>query len=224
MQVLVAQPPEYIVDHWYLHSFTYIDEVVSISDLPISEGPTLVIDADYTLHGVGFCNDYTGEYEYISNEPFGVDDNFIPRNVVIETENCSDYEAMENYFFIPFVEEKTADIFEVNLPGDDKQIVLQYDFSYGYQVYKNFPALDIEDISINDLVIFPNPTQNKLILQSATNNFDSVIITDIHGRIMISIKDMVSNEIDVSALNSGMYFISIQFSTGNSTKKKFIKH
>ncbi|WP_310991632.1 T9SS type A sorting domain-containing protein [Aequorivita marina] len=223
IQVSAAQPSAYFVDHWYLHSFTFNDEVITIADLDITEGPTMIIQNDYTLHGFGFCNNYTGQYEYINNEPLGVDDNFIPRNAVIETENCGDYEAMENYFFIPFVEEKIADIYEINLSGNDKQIVLQYDSSYGYQVYKNFPALAIHDNSIKDWVLFPNPVQNKLMIQSVIKNFDFVSIADINGRIIHSEKNMVSNIIDVSALKPGMYFITITSPEGNSMNK-FIKN
>ena len=223
VQITVAQPPEYFVDNWYLHSFTFNNEVISISELEITEGPTMIIQNDFTVSGSGFCNNYVGNYEYIDNDPLGIDDNFIPRNIIRETENCGDFEAMETQFFLPFVEEKMADIYVIGPPGNEKHIVLQYDFSYGYQEYKNFPALKIKDISIKDLIISPNPAQDKLILKSASNNFDSVSITDINGRIVIATEKLVSNEIDVSALNDGMYFITITSSEGNITKK-FIKN
>lgn len=223
IQITNAQPPEYFVDNWYLHSFTFNDETVLISDLEIPEGPTLIIKEDFTLHGSSFCNNYSGSYEYFDSYPFGVDDNFIPRDIVRETQNCGDLEEMETYFFIPFVEEKMADIYVINASGNDKWIVLQYDSSYGYQEYKNFPALEIKNISIKDLIIFPNPVQNKLTIQSTSNDFDNFSITDINGRIILSIEKYISNEIDVSTLNSGMYFLNIQSSEGNVTKK-FIKN
>lgn len=131
VQVAMAQPPEYFVDHWYLHSFSFDGEVVYISDLEISEGPTLIINEDFTLYGTSFCNTYTGSYEYIDNDPLGVDDNFIPRDIIRETQNCEDLEEMETHFFIPFVEEKTADIYVINSSGTEKHIVLQYDHTYG---------------------------------------------------------------------------------------------
>lgn len=96
--VAYAQPPEYFVDTWYLHAFTFNNSTVLISDLEIPDGPTLVIENDYSLHGTGFCNTYTGFYEYINNDPFGVDDNFIPRNVVRDTQYCGDMEEMETAF------------------------------------------------------------------------------------------------------------------------------
>lgn len=219
--VAYAQPPEYFVDTWYLHAFTFNNSTVLISDLEIPDGPTLVIENDYSLHGTGFCNTYTGFYEYINNDPFGVDDNFIPRNVVRDTQYCGDMEEMETAFFIPFMEEKTADIYVINAQGNEKWIVLANFSNYGYQEYKNFPALGVRTKPLNDLMFFPNPVRNVLNLQSTTP-FDSVIITDINGRNVLSLQNPVSNAFDVSGLQTGMYFIKVQ-SSEESAVKKFIK-
>jgi hypothetical protein len=223
-QITIAQPPEYFVDNWYLHSFSFSGEEVFIETLNLSEGPTLITENDFTLHGTSFCNSYSGNYEYIEPGPLGVYDNFIPRNIVRETENCGDFEAMETHFFTPFLNEDVADIYFIDPPGTEKMIVLQY-FSFpGYQVYKNFPALNISDNkSIKNLLVFPNPTQNKLIIHSAIHDFESVSIIDINGRIVINSANNNSKEIDVSNLKAGMYIITITSSDGNITKK-FIKN
>ncbi len=223
-QILSAQPPEYFVDNWYLHSFSFSGEEVFINTLGLTQGPTLITQNDFTLHGTSFCNNYSGNYEYISHGPFGVDDNFIPRNIIRESENCGDFEDMEAHFFIPFLNEDMADIYFIDPPGAEKMIVLQY-FSFpGYQVYKNFPALNISDNnSFKNLLVFPNPTQNKLIIHSAIHDFESVSITDINGRIVMDFVDTNSKEIDVSNLKAGMYFITITSSEGKISKK-FIKN
>ncbi|MCG2420564.1 T9SS type A sorting domain-containing protein, partial [Aequorivita sp. F47161] len=59
--------------------------------------------------------------------------------------------------------------------------------------------------------------------QSETNNFDSVSIMDINGRIVIASEKLISNKIDISALKAGMYFITATTSEGKTTKK-FIKN
>ncbi|MAB58033.1 MAG: hypothetical protein CL524_10855 [Aequorivita sp.] len=224
IQITVAQPPEYFVDNWYLHSLSFNNQEVFIEPLNLSEGPTLVTESDFTVHGTSFCNDYSGSYEYINHGPLAVDDNFIPRNIVRETENCGDFEAMETHFFTPFLNENEADIYFIDPPGTEKMIVLQY-FSFpGFQVYKNFPALNmLDNKSIKNLIVFPNPTQSKLIVHSAIKDFESVSITDINGRIVMNSVNNNSKEIDVSTLKPGMYFITITSSEGNITKK-FIKN
>ena len=222
IQITVAQPPEVFVDNWYLHSFTFNGEEISINELEITHGPTMIINEDFTLHGSGFCNDYNGTFEYIDSDPFGVPDIFIPRNIERETENCGNLQEMENHFFIPFLEEKQADILFLEVIGNEKHLLLQC-YGFGYQEYKNFPALEISRIPIKDFIIFPNPVQNKLIIQSATVDFNSISISDMNGRVVNSLKNTVSNEIDVSNLQSGMYFLIIQSSEGKLTKK-FIKN
>ena len=221
IQMTIAQPPEYFVDNWYLHSFSFGNQETFINTLGLTQGPTMIINGDYTLYGDSFCNSYHGNYEYFVSDPLGGNDLYRPRNIIRETENCETLEEMETHFFLPFIEERIADIYVMGSPGNEKQIVLQYNF--GYQVYKNFPALNLSDISIKDLVIFPNPTQNKLIIHSAINDFESVSIVDIQGRIVMNSVKSNSKEIDVSSLKSGVYFIRILSSLGNITKK-FIKN
>lgn len=74
----------------------------------------------------------------------------------------------------------------------------------------------------NDFVIFPNPTKDLLNV-SNLNNFDikNISITDINGRV---VKNQVgsSTQINVSDLNAGVYFVTIEVAEGKSTKK-FIK-
>lgn len=219
-KIAVAQPPEYFVDNWYLHSFSFNEEIF-INTLGITEGPTLIIQNDFTLYGRGFCNNYSGTFEYTSYEPLGVDDTFRPRDIVRETQNCGDLEEMETHFFLPFVQEKIADIYVIGPTSNEKHIVLQYDF--GYQVYKNFPALSISDSSLKGFSIFPNPVRNKLFIHSGKVDFEHISITDVNGRIVMNLINKPSNEIDVSNLKSGMYFFRMESSSGYIVKK-FIRN
>ncbi len=222
IQVVSAQPVEYLFDNWYLQSFSFGNQEVFIDTLEdLQQGPTMFLQSDFTVHGNSFCNDYTGDYEFIDNAPLAIDNNFIPRNIDRGTEDCGAFEAMEAHFFIPFVEERTADIIVYTQNGDEKFMVLQY--SHGYQVYVNFPVLKVIDYPLENIIVFPNPAQNELIIQSSLTNFESVCITDVNGRIVIPIKPLASKKIDISSLNSGMYFITITSTEGNITKK-FIKN
>lgn len=62
-----------------------------------------------------------------------------------------------------------------------------------------------------DLRIFPNPGDGKITI-SGMNNIQSVLVADIHGKTVFSITDFsnnMSNTIDLSNLNMGIYFINI---------------
>jgi hypothetical protein len=84
--------------------------------------------------------------------------------------------------------------------------------------------LSIDSVGISDssFAIYPNPTSNLLNI-SNNNNFDikNISITDINGRV---VKNQVGSltQINVSDLNAGVYFITIEAAEGKTTKK-FIK-
>jgi hypothetical protein len=73
-----------------------------------------------------------------------------------------------------------------------------------------------------DFRIFPNPTEGLLNIQS-NSTIDSIEVSDIRGRKLLTKRFSKTDvEIDLSALENGIYFIKIQ--SGNSTEtKKIIK-
>ena len=80
-------------------------------------------------------------------------------------------------------------------------------------------GLDINEFSLNDLNIYPNPSSDIINISS---NFDdlSFIIYDLLGKKVYQGK--TTNTINISSLNDGVYFI--EFSTENKkTLRKIIK-
>ena len=89
-------------------------------------------------------------------------------------------------------------------------------------------GLDCSSLSINESItdsfkIHPNPEQNALYI-NGLNEEAKIKVIDITGKIIIQIdSEATQNIIDVSALKSAIYFISI--TTENKTSvKKFIKN
>ena len=220
VQITAAQPPEYFVDNWYLHSFSFNGEEVFIETLGLTEGPAITFQNDYTLQGNSFCNDFTGTFEYRSNAPLGIHDNFRAHDIIRGFENCEDLENMENHYFTPLVGEMLSDITAGPLP-DGYFLVLQFD-SFGYHYYRNYPPLEVPENKLQNIIFYPNPAGDKIFIKTPINKL-SILITDINGRTVISHENPNSNEIDVSSLKPGMYFLNIQSSEGNITKK-FIKN
>ncbi|WP_431106776.1 DUF7619 domain-containing protein [Winogradskyella poriferorum] len=92
---------------------------------------------------------------------------------------------------------------------------------YSTSVQEN---LSVNDFELNDVVLFPNPVNNQLYIKSNLN-IDTIKIFDINGR-LIQNKTMndsnVQNEVSVSALKSGVYFIEV-YSNGQKEVLRFIK-
>ena len=92
--------------------------------------------------------------------------------------------------------------------------------------FSDFSIAEVSDLNINSnsndaiFATFPNPIIDKLALSDEIiNKFDSLRLFDITGKLLLE-KNKLSNEIDLSFLNTGLYFI--QFSN-NQQLTAFIK-
>ncbi|MEZ4938926.1 MAG: M14 family zinc carboxypeptidase [Crocinitomicaceae bacterium] len=79
----------------------------------------------------------------------------------------------------------------------------------------------------NNINIYPNPAQNKVIILMGNSFHFSFVVSDLNGKILIK-NDQLNYEraeIDMNALQSGMYLISVIDETGTIlTTKKLIKN
>jgi len=75
--------------------------------------------------------------------------------------------------------------------------------------------------TINNFDIYPNPTSNVLNISNLNNiEINTISISDLNGRVIRNANSGTS--INVSDLNAGVYFVTIETAEGKSTKK-FIK-
>lgn len=81
----------------------------------------------------------------------------------------------------------------------------------------------LENEEGNNLKIFPNPVNSKLEIDLDFKTSFSVKIFNLKGETLLSNNDCSVNEIDVSNLEKGMYFIEIN-SVNNKFNAKFFKN
>ena len=80
-------------------------------------------------------------------------------------------------------------------------------------------ALSITDVDIVDLKLYPNPATNFINITSS-ETIDQVELYSILGKKVLEVNH--TNSIDISAMNSGIYFVKIN--SGNRTiSKKIVK-
>lgn len=82
-------------------------------------------------------------------------------------------------------------------------------------------TLSSDDFFANNLSVYPNPVANIFNLSSTTALIEEIKIVDINGRVVSSQKlDYLLNaQINISDLNSGLYFISVKTNVGVGTSK-----
>ena len=84
-----------------------------------------------------------------------------------------------------------------------------WSISLKYQILRNLQ---------NKLNFYPNPADGIILFNNYSEPFD-VIIYDINGRIVIEHNNYSSQELNISKLNAGIYFMQIN----NSYTQKLIK-
>jgi subtilisin family serine protease len=97
-----------------------------------------------------------------------------------------------------------------------------YRIGYGipnfYQCYLDQTFGVTENVK-QEVLVYPNPTSGRLHVTSDALHVTDVEVFDIYGRKQSHVSRVTSNEIDISELAAGEYFVKITTETGVVTKK-----
>ena len=132
--------------------------------------------------------------------------------------------------FVLSISETT--VLTADLTGDFnyKIKVEMYDAGWANWLAGDYPATEIvlqaptaglNDINANEIVLYPNPVSDKLMLKSNLLNANTIIISNILGKTVKSIDNAQYIEsIDVSNLQNGLYILTVN----NQKQFKFLKN
>lgn len=88
-------------------------------------------------------------------------------------------------------------------------------------------AIGIDEYSIEEGKIYPNPAKDYLNVTLRSSSVDGVIITvlDMTGRVVINeTTDVVIKQLSVSGLTSGHYILKVSYQDGVAEQFKFVKN
>ena len=92
-----------------------------------------------------------------------------------------------------------------------------------YEFYdETNPLLSLEENKLKKIIISPNPTTNKIKINSSLSFLNLEIYNSLGKKIDIPLID-TSKELDVSHLEKGVYILKIQYQNKKSATRKIIK-
>ncbi len=212
---------ETLFQEWHLHSMDVdMGESIFISNYEPPISPTLTINPDLTFTGFGSCNNFSGKFDFTEEPNSGL--RLIPKDFEVSTDTCEFHTDFENHYFEQFSTGWPL-YFDIWIDPNSGNSYFSFEMYAGYFFnFATYPVLSTPELKKNTFDIYPNPVKNQLSLKSEFIN-PVITITNINGRLVKKLKELNSNQIDVSDLESGMYFLTIQSSQGILTKK-FIKN
>lgn len=109
------------------------------------------------------------------------------------------------------------------IPADAKYFMINYNTNYQYYLIIDDLRIEanhedptsIEGAFANEINIFPNPTTG--IVNIEAEGLNKVVVYDVIGRMMMSVAG--ESTIDISNLEAGVYFFSVETENGSAMKK-----
>lgn len=91
-----------------------------------------------------------------------------------------------------------------------------------FWVYEFSKTVALEELS-NDMLIYPNPSQDFITVKSENSDFSAYTITDINGRISKQGNSTANAPISLMELVEGVYFITLKQENGTEITHRFVK-
>lgn len=117
-------------------------------------------------------------------------------------------------------------ISELEINNADNKL---YAGTYGRGLWRTAifdPTLSVSELTLNEIVLFPNPAKTELTIKGNQNEDVAVRIFNSLGKLMYYSKNQsVANglKIDISQLSTGLYFVKINNEKGEITKKLIVE-
>jgi Secretion system C-terminal sorting domain/META domain len=199
---------------WYLYDYYSTDDNIHhpVSEIAPSISPYITLSGNSNFNGVGACNSFFGTFSIISDN----DIQFSNYTKTLLICNSSNHMAFESDYF-SFIQ--TAGQYYLSGQGNNIYLKLTNPIFLNYD-FRNTP-LGSEDYDIKEIIIYPNPFNSSLLIDSQGIIIDKI---EIYNSIGQSVKIINSNfdVINLSDIPSGIYIMKL-YSEDKTVSKKIIK-
>ena len=209
-----SQNPE-LYQTWYLHWIEMdLGDGLTVSQISPTISPTLTIEPSFEFYGVGACNTFLGNFEYIPQTDELLSQDFIRTKILCEYEEHIHFELVYfdmleyivGYILSPDQEEGWVLILETQFPGFNL-------------IFQDTPILSVSNFTETDIRLYPNPVQNVLYLENNSGyTLNTLKVYDVLGRLVLE-ENNPTKQLDVSSLASGLLFVHMDTDSGVIIKK-----
>ena len=216
---------------------------IDYSNIEVMETIEIEGEIYFRLEGRNFCETFLRE-DIIEKKVYGIsegeeylhyDYNLVIGDIIWVNGNYwnvtgigfGDFFGMENLKY--FVLDDTLKLIEgigletIGIADSFEYACLNHPIYEFIELINMNQPLGINDVTIDKISIFPNPVQDILQIETSIDTqISSLSIFDTLGRIVLEL-NKPSNQIDVSNLTNGLFFVKIESNEG-AIIKKVIKH
>lgn len=111
------------------------------------------------------------------------------------------------------------DVYAADIENDgDMDVFIADQNSNTIAWYENLTILGVKDNRLSHIKVYPNPTKDKIFVDSGTVNIEKMAVYDVLGKEFL-FKEVSVKELDISNLQPGVYFLRIANMSGEIVKK-----
>lgn len=198
---------------WYI--FSYSVDLGATNYYYGEDVARMIIHEDLSFYATDNCWEMTGNFEIVEvNDPFEFE------LIISNYEKDCVLGGSSNYILDLLFE--FDDLVSVNLSTGSNEDTLDMEtFNGTGPSFKNVPTLTIPTINQKEIVVYPNPTSEILNFQNLPPSIKDVSLFNIQGS-LIKNYSVSENQLNISALPAGIYFIKI-LQDDSTTVKRIVK-
>lgn len=172
---------------------------------------TNTLSKPYAIYVADLDNDGDNDVLATSVDPFGGE--------VVWFENLDGLGSFSAKKSIDSDLEFPRDVYAADIDNDgDMDVFIADQNANKIAWYENYTILSVEENEINSLTVYPNPTKGLIYINPKTKTIISIGVFDLLGKKVLQLEGNIQR-IDISTLQSGMYFFRIATDAGSFVQK-----
>lgn len=220
-----AQDPEIFDTPWYLYASSGETEVdPPIEADPCEIPPSIYFEQNNTFHGRDVCSEFTGNWDYDPVDKVFFLSNFNNIGVNPCDNSCSYGPTGPSFPLFIFLLDRYSNNqealwIEISQTNGIRHLQIS-EPGWTWLLFGDMPLLSSSDITKREFSVYPNPTSSVLLFSSKSNiAIKRLTVYSNLGKRILKENISSSNSLDISTLESGLYFVEIISETGKEIHK-----